>query len=134
LFVKAKEEVRRMRYLLGNHFAFSRPHGDLTSLQTDEAFLFINENESIRTLKVVDQLGVVSQDVMDFEGFVLLLYQDVLIELLHKLYVLQVTLIGYVHQRFPCMHIDDSHGNRVVHWVEKEKHDAIAREELGKKG
>ncbi len=59
---------------------------------------------------------------MDFEGFVFLFDQNVFVELLHKFDVLQLALVSDVHERLARVHVDDRHGDRVIHGVEQQKH------------
>jgi hypothetical protein len=59
----------------------------------------------------VDELGVVGEDVMDLEGLVFLFDQNVFVELLHKLNVFQLALVGDVHEGLSSVDVDDCHGD-----------------------
>jgi hypothetical protein len=71
-------------------------------------------------------LLLVSEDIVYFERLVLLLNQNVLVELLHEFYVFELPLVGNVHEGFPSVDIDYSHGDGIIYWVKKQKHDSIA--------
>lgn len=66
----------------------------------------------------MDQLTLVCQYVVNLERFFLLLDQDVLIELLHKLNVFQLPLVSNVHHWLASVYVYYGHGYGVVDWVE----------------
>jgi len=75
--------------------------------------------------------GLVRYYVVDLQRLVFLFYKDVFVELLHELDVVESALVGDVHEGLPGMDVDDGHGDRVLDWVEQQKHHPVTNFEFG---
>ncbi len=67
------QSVEQSGVEVGNHRPISRPNSDLTFTQGDKKFFFIDEDESVRRVKIMNQLGLISKDVVDLQGLAFLL-------------------------------------------------------------
>ena len=74
----------------------------------------------------MNKLRLICENIMNLKGFVLLLDQDVLIELLYEFNVLQLALVSDVHQRLSVVDVDNGHWNGVSHRIEEKEHHSVA--------
>ena len=79
------------------------------------------------TLKVLNVVDFISNDVVDLEWLPLGFDHYVLIELFHKLNLPQVALVGKIHQVLPVVHIYHSHWYLITHRLIDQKHNTIAK-------
>lgn len=77
---------------------------------------------------------MIREDIVYFKGAVLLLNQDLFIELFHEFNVSQLALVGNIHQRLPSVDVNYRHWDRIIHRVEQQEHDSIARSVIDKCG
>ena len=75
----------------------------------------------------MNKFRLICDNIMNLKGFVLLLDQDVLIELLYEFNVLQLALVSDVHQRLSVVDVDNGHWDGVSNGIEEKQHHSVAK-------
>ena len=102
-------------------------------MKTNKSLFFINENESVRALKLFHSLLLISYQVMDFQWLILKLDQKCLIKLFNEFKVFKFALVAEIHYWFASFDFSYGHRNWIFDGFKQQKHDSVTNFEFGQK-